>query len=112
MLDAWERGPENTPGAQWIVPPARGEDRRVVGDDYPYKAEFNTPGKEALAFGGSSKKPSKKERNKPGKSKGFKEMSRDELIEEMKAKGMTDEEISEWLETKQKSSPTKRSSKS
>ena len=50
LLDAWRKGPDNTPGAEWIVPPARGEDRRVVGDDYPYKAVFNEPGNEALAF--------------------------------------------------------------
>ena len=45
LLDAWERGPENVPGAEWIIPPARGRGRKVVGDDYPYKAPFNRPQK-------------------------------------------------------------------
>jgi hypothetical protein len=41
LLDAWRKGPENVPGAEWIIPPARGEERRIVGADYPFKAEFN-----------------------------------------------------------------------
>jgi hypothetical protein len=44
LLDAWQNGPENVAGAQWIIPPARGNDRQVVGDDYPYQAAFNRPG--------------------------------------------------------------------
>jgi len=43
LLDAWKNGPENVEGAEWIIPPARGKDRQVVGDDYPYKAAFNRP---------------------------------------------------------------------
>ena len=43
LLDAWKNGPENVEGAEWIIPPARGKDRQVVGDNYPYKAAFNRP---------------------------------------------------------------------
>ena len=43
LLAAWRQGPEDVPGAQWIVPPARGLDRQVVGADYPYRAPFNRP---------------------------------------------------------------------
>lgn len=43
LLDAWQRGPEKTPGAVWIVPPARGQPARIVGDDYPHKSHFNRP---------------------------------------------------------------------
>ena len=41
LLAAWWKGPDNTPGAEWIIPPARGKDRQVVGKDYPYQAAFN-----------------------------------------------------------------------
>ena len=44
LLDAWKKGPENVERAEWIIPPARGKDRQVVGDDYPYKAAFNQTG--------------------------------------------------------------------
>ncbi len=44
LLNAWESGPQNVPGAEWMIPPARGQDRQVVGDDYPFKASFNGPG--------------------------------------------------------------------
>ena len=44
LLDAWWKGPGNTPGAEWIIPPARGKGRQVVGDDYKYRAAFNQPG--------------------------------------------------------------------
>lgn len=43
LLDCWESGPENTPGCDWIVPPAGDSLGRVVGDEYPYKALFNEP---------------------------------------------------------------------
>ncbi len=48
LLAAWIKGPEQVPGAEWIIPPARGQGRQVVGDDYPYKAEFNQRGKKSL----------------------------------------------------------------
>ena len=43
---AWQRGAEAVDGAEWIIPPARGKDRQVVGDDYPYKAAFNRAAKD------------------------------------------------------------------
>ena len=44
LLEAWQKGPENVAGAEWIIPPARGKKRKTVGSDYPYKAAFNRPG--------------------------------------------------------------------
>ena len=37
LVAAWRNKPHNTPGAEWVIPPARGEDRKVVGDEYPHK---------------------------------------------------------------------------
>jgi len=51
LLDAWKKGPENLEGAEWIIPPAHGKDRQVVGDDYPYKAGFNKPGASPILAG-------------------------------------------------------------
>ena len=66
----------------------------MVGDDYPYKADFNQPGvEESLNQSGNSKGA--------GKSKdasSFKDMSIEDLIKAMKAKGMTEEEMAEWLD--------------
>ena len=70
LLAAWENGPENTPGAEWVIPPARGEPRQIVGDEYPYKMRFNVPGQEAGTgtlsvgiFGQKSGKSDKKTAN-------------------------------------------------
>jgi hypothetical protein len=43
LLDAWQKGPDNVEGANWIIPPARGKTRQIVGENYPYKASFNRP---------------------------------------------------------------------
>ena len=43
LLNTWQKGPDSMPGAEWIIPPARGRDRQVVGDEYQYKAAFNRP---------------------------------------------------------------------
>ena len=45
LLAAWQKGPENVEGAEWIIPPARGIKQQVVNDDYPYKAFFNEANK-------------------------------------------------------------------
>lgn len=45
LLEAWQIGPGQVKGAEWIIPPARGKARQVVGDDYPHKAKFNEPGR-------------------------------------------------------------------
>jgi len=115
LVDCWENGPENTPGCDWVIPPTGEDLGRVVGDDYAHKARFNIPGNEALAAPGilGGGKSSKKDRNdkeakgkstlnktKSSKDQGenpFGEMSREELIEAMKAKGMTEKEIAEFL---------------
>lgn len=57
LLTAWDKGPENVPNAEWIIPPARGKDSQVVGDDYLHQAAFNRPNK-----GWAGEKP------KPGES--------------------------------------------
>ncbi len=44
LLDCWNNGPENTPGCDWVVPPAGKSLGRVVGNEYPYAAKFNQPG--------------------------------------------------------------------
>ena len=44
LVECWENGPENTPGCDWIVPPARGREGGIVGDDYAHKSDyFNRP---------------------------------------------------------------------
>jgi hypothetical protein len=43
LLDCWQNGPDNTPGCDWVIPPAADCPSQVVGDDYPYKANFNKP---------------------------------------------------------------------
>lgn len=43
LLEAWRNGPESVPGATWVIPPAAGQPRQVVGEEYPQKAPFNTP---------------------------------------------------------------------
>lgn len=43
LLDCWEATPEETPGCEWVIPPAGDSMGRVVGDDYPYKARYNKP---------------------------------------------------------------------
>tara|TARA_B100000029_G_scaffold516090_1_gene626825 strand:+ start:175 stop:1581 length:1407 start_codon:yes stop_codon:yes gene_type:complete len=47
LLFAWRRGPEAVAGAEWMIPPARGQPGQVVGEDYPYQAAFNRTGKGA-----------------------------------------------------------------
>lgn len=42
LVACWENGPENTPGCDWVIPPAGECDAGVVGDDYPFAAtRFN-----------------------------------------------------------------------
>lgn len=46
LMDCWTNTPEKTEDCDWIVPPAGSAPGRIVGDDYPFKAEFNLPGLE------------------------------------------------------------------
>ena len=87
LFDCWQNTPENTPGCDWVIPPAGDALGRVVGDDYPYKSAFNKPGKRTDYVPGQAKS-----------AESSKDMSRAELIEAMKAKGMTKEEMAEWLD--------------
>ena len=50
LLACWRNRPENTPGCDWVVPPSADTLGRIVGGDYPHKAAFNQPGREALNF--------------------------------------------------------------
>ncbi len=43
LFDCWQNSPENTPGCDWIVPPAGDSLGHVVRDEYPHKAGFNKP---------------------------------------------------------------------
>ncbi|WP_145271816.1 hypothetical protein [Planctomycetes bacterium SV_7m_r] len=52
LLQVWRKGPDNFKGADWIIPPARGEQRKLVEADYPNKASFNNPGR---SFDGNAK---------------------------------------------------------
>jgi hypothetical protein len=117
LLEAWENTPENTPGAEWVIPPANGEPRRVVGDDYPFKAAFNTPGREALAQPGvgQAKSFGKGDRGKRRRTKDKDDaprMSKEELLKAMVDKGMTDEEIEAYFDSMndEKKSVSKKSS--
>ena len=38
LLDCWTNGPENTPGCDWVVPPAGDCEGGVVDDSYPHAA--------------------------------------------------------------------------
>lgn len=58
----------------------------LLGDDYPHKAEFNI-----------TAKPSYKDSDKNEGADFFEKMSKDDLIEAMKDKGMTDDEIAEFM---------------
>ena len=68
LLDCWENTPEKTPGCDWVIPPAGDSLGRVVGDDYPHKQSFNTPGREAT-FAPSGKSSNTGKREKDGASK-------------------------------------------
>jgi len=82
LLECWENRPENTPGCEWVIPPTGDSPGRVVGDDYPYKAAFNQPGREALdqPVVGSFKKKSRKaprgSNARDGKARGDKALQR------------------------------------
>ena len=41
-MACWRNTPEKTPGCDWVTPPTETELGRVVGDDYAFKAEFNS----------------------------------------------------------------------
>jgi len=44
LVYTWLNGADNSPNAVWIVPPACEEPAQIVGNDYPYKADFNSTG--------------------------------------------------------------------
>jgi hypothetical protein len=91
----WRDGPEKTEGCEWVVPPAGDQLGRIVGDEYPFKAAFNEPGKRASSVSGAAQGGNKIDRVP------------DELIRAMKAKGMSDEEIEEFLGANNESLKTK-----
>lgn len=42
LLDVWKSGPDGK-SSYWVIPPMNGNKAQKVGDEYPYKASFNTP---------------------------------------------------------------------
>lgn len=44
LIDCWKNTPEETEDCYWIVPPGDSKPGRIVGDAYPFKAEFNESG--------------------------------------------------------------------
>jgi hypothetical protein len=45
LLDCWTEGPENTPGCDWVIPPAGDCEGGLVDERYPYAAyTFNLAG--------------------------------------------------------------------
>ncbi len=59
LVGCWENGPENTPGCDWVIPPAGECDGGVVGADYPFAAaRFNRrTGDGDDAMGGGWRRP-------------------------------------------------------
>lgn len=91
LFACWEAGPDETPGCDWVIPPAGYERGRVVGDDYPFKSAFNEPGQRAHSLTGQARAP-----------KVESDGSRQALIKAMKAKGMSEDEIETYLESLRK----------
>jgi hypothetical protein len=48
LVQCWLDGPDATPGCDWVIAPAGDCPSQIVGDDYPYKANFNQPNPAAL----------------------------------------------------------------
>lgn len=100
LLECWENSPEETPGCDWVIPPAGDALGRVVGDDYPHKSSMNQ-------YNNFFSRGTKEEQaGLTGKSDEIEDedfdlvddMSIVDLIEGMKEKGMTDGEIIEFME--------------
>lgn len=43
LLETWNKGVASAQDAKWVIPPAKGKEREIVGEDYPHKAVFNEP---------------------------------------------------------------------
>ena len=82
LLSCWTDGPDKTPGCDWVIPPAGDELGRVVGEDYPFRAAFNEPRERHQSLTGAAAA-----RVRP--------MSHEELVEAMRAKGMSQAQINE-----------------
>ena len=59
LVECWTNGPENTPGCDWIIPPAGECDGGIVGEDYPYASDrFNgAKGDGGRSSGGRWRRP-------------------------------------------------------
>ena len=59
LVACWENGPENTPGCDWVIPPAGDCDGGIVGADYPYAStRFNrATGDDGRRSGGGWRRP-------------------------------------------------------
>ena len=59
LVACWTNGPENTPGCDWVIPPAGECEGGIVGADYPYASDrFNgEKGDGARSSGGRWRRP-------------------------------------------------------
>ncbi len=83
LLSCWTDGPDETPGCDWVIPPAGNELGRIVGDDYPFRAAFN--------------EPTERHKSLTGRASARTPMSRDDLVQAMRAKGMSQAAIDEYF---------------
>ena len=59
LVTCWTNGPEDTPGCDWVIPPAGECDGGIVGEDYPYASNrFNrAQGDRVRSSGGRWRRP-------------------------------------------------------
>ena len=96
LMEAWKKGPEQVENAEWLIPPARAQQAKVVGDDYPNKASFNRGDYSFYGSMGMAKSfgMSGGEKSATGKKKTGKKLSAEELQEvELLLKQVPDEGI-------------------
>lgn len=84
LLNCWTTGPDMTPDCDWVIPPARDELGRVVGDEYPFRAPFNEPSERHRSLTGAA---ARRDRT----------IRLEDLVEAMRAKGMSRAEIDDYL---------------
>ncbi len=98
LLDVWKKGPENVPSAQWIIPPARGKGRQVVGEDYPYKASFNQPRGKGIA---RSDKFPKTDKDEADWDRAYEQLlkARPDIRRKVESGGATKQDVIRWMKS-------------
>ena len=84
LLNCWTTGPDMTPDCDWVIPPARDEPGRAVGDEYPFRAPFHEPSERHRSLTGAAARRDRTIRV-------------EDLVEAMRAKGMSRAEIDDYL---------------